>query len=109
MTSLDIGDRMATHVGDGGPLGAVWCLDREGEATVGWAGSMDIGGRRSVERDTIFRISSMTKPIAGVAALTLVAEGSIGLDDAVERWLPELAHPTVMRDPDGSLEDIVPG
>ena len=50
----------------------------------------------------------MTKPIAGVAALTLVADGSVGLDDAVERWLPELAHPTVMRDPDGSLEDVVP-
>ena len=89
----DIDERMAQHVGDGGPLGAVWCLDRGGEATIGWAGSMDVDGRRAVERGTIFRISSMTKPIAGVAALTLVADGSVGLDDAVDRWLPELARP----------------
>ena len=34
----------------------------------------------------------MTKPITGVAALTLVADGSVGLDDAVDQWLPESAH-----------------
>ncbi len=104
----DIDERMAQHVGGGGPLGAVWCLDREGEATIGWAGSMDIDGRRFVERGTIFRISSMTKPITGVAALTLVADRSVRLDDRVDRWLPELADRRVMRDPDGSLDDVVP-
>ena len=108
MTSSDIDERMAQHVADGGPLGATWCLDRSGETTIGWAGSMDDAGRQPVARDTIFRISSMTKPITSVAAVTLVAEGSLTLDAAVDRWLPELAHPTVMRDPDGSIEHAVP-
>ena len=50
----------------------------------------------------------MTKPITGAAALTLVADGTVGLDDAVDRLLPELADRRVMRDPDGSIDDTVP-
>ena len=106
MSSLD--ERMAQHVGPDGALGGVWCLDRGGDAQVGWAGSLDTEGARAVARDTIFRISSMTKPITAAAALTLVADGTVLLDDAVDRWLPELADRQVMRDPDGSLDDTVP-
>ena len=74
---------------------------------VGWAGTLDQEGHRPVQRDTIFRISSMTKPITGAAALTLVADGTVELDDPVDRWLPEMADRRVMRDPDGSLDDTV--
>lgn len=53
--------------------------------------------------ETIFRIASITKPIISVAALMLLEEGKLRLDDPVERWLPEFASPKVLNDPDPSL------
>ena len=58
--------------------------------------------------DAIVRIQSMTKPIVAVAALRLVQEGRLGLDDPVERWLPELADRRVLRSPDAALDDVEP-
>ncbi|MDQ2801380.1 MAG: serine hydrolase, partial [Pseudomonadota bacterium] len=57
---------------------------------------------------TIFRIASMTKPITAAAAMILVEEGRIALDDPVERWLPELADRRVLRSIDSALGDTVP-
>ncbi|MEE3172698.1 MAG: serine hydrolase domain-containing protein [Pseudomonadota bacterium] len=45
-----------------------------------------------VNKDTIFRIYSMTKPIISVAIMTLVEDGMINLDDPVERFIPEFAN-----------------
>jgi CubicO group peptidase (beta-lactamase class C family) len=58
--------------------------------------------------DAIFRIASMTKPITSVVALQLAEEGRFELDDPITRWAPEFAHPTVLRDPDGALDQMVP-
>ena len=44
-------------------------------------------------RDAIFAIASMTKPITGVAALSLWEEGRFGLADPIERFLPKLGNP----------------
>ena len=57
-----------------------------------------------VERDTIFRIASMTKPVTTVAALTLLDEGRFALDDPITICAPELAHLRVLRDPEGPLD-----
>ena len=58
--------------------------------------------------DSIFRIASITKPITAAATMVLVERGVLGLDDAVDQWLPELAEPKVLRDPSGPLDDVVP-
>jgi CubicO group peptidase (beta-lactamase class C family) len=50
----------------------------------------------------------MTKPVAAVAAMTLVQDGTIGLDDPVDRWLPELADRRVLVSVDAALDDTVP-
>lgn len=60
------------------------------------------------ERDTIFRIASMTKPVIAVAALTMVEDGVIRLEDPIDRWIPELAHPRVLRAIDAAVDDTVP-
>ena len=60
------------------------------------------------ERDAIFRIASMTKPVAAAAAMILVEEARLRLDDPVDELLPELANPRVLRRPDGPVEDTVP-
>ena len=57
-----------------------------------------------VERDTIFRIASMTKPVTTVAALTLYDEGRFALDEPIARRAPELARLRVLRDPNGPLD-----
>jgi CubicO group peptidase (beta-lactamase class C family) len=65
-------------------------------------------GGTPMARDSLFRISSTTKPITGAMTMALVDAGLIGLDDAVDRLLPELASRRVLRRPDGPLEDTVP-
>ena len=70
-------------------------------------GNLSAGGP-PVARDSVFRIASTTKPITAAAALALVAEGLIGLDDPVDRLLPELANRQVLRQLSGPLDDTVP-
>ena len=59
-----------------------------------------------MQRDTIFGLASMTKPVTAVAAMTLVEEGKIRLDQPVDRWLPELADRKVLNDPSGPLDEV---
>ncbi|WP_201372425.1 serine hydrolase domain-containing protein [Ktedonobacter robiniae] len=89
--------------------GVTAMLHRHGElayaATTGW---QDQEAQIPMQRDTIFRLASMTKPIIAAAALTLVEEGKLRLSDPVDVWLPELAQRMVMRDPHGSPNDVYP-
>ena len=58
--------------------------------------------------DTLFRIASMTKPITSVAALMLLEEGKLSLDDPISRWAPEFTDMRVLRDAAGPLDDTDP-
>ena len=71
-------------------------------------GMSAIGGSVPMQRDTIFRIASMTKPVTAAAVMMLVEEGKLTLDEPAERWLPELANRRVLRRIDGPLDDTVP-
>ncbi len=88
--------------------GLAWLVARRGEGHVNAIGSLAVGGEAPVRRDTIFRISSMTKPITAVAAMILVEECAIRLNEPVDRLLPELANRQVLRRPDAELDDTVP-
>jgi CubicO group peptidase (beta-lactamase class C family) len=57
-----------------------------------------------VERDTIFRIASMSKPVTTVAALTLLDEGRFALDEPITMCAPELAQLRVLRDASAPLD-----
>ena len=61
-----------------------------------------------MQEDTIFRISSMTKPITAVATLMLLEECVLRLDEPVDRLLPELADRRVVQRIDGPIDDTVP-
>ena len=56
-----------------------------------WAGLRDIERGLPIEENTIFRIYSMTKPIAGVALLMLLEEGHFRLDTPASEFLPKFA------------------
>jgi CubicO group peptidase (beta-lactamase class C family) len=101
-------DVMAGHVERGDVPGMVTLVSRRGEVHVDALGTMALGGGDPMRRDTIFRIASVTKPITAAAAMILVEECKLRLDDPVDRWLPELAELRVLRAIDGPLEDTVP-
>jgi CubicO group peptidase (beta-lactamase class C family) len=85
-----------------GAAALVW---RDGEiVNLAAVGCRDLASGRRVERDTIFRIASMTKPVTTVAALMLLDDGRFSLDDPIAICAPELAHLRVLRDPDGPLD-----
>jgi CubicO group peptidase (beta-lactamase class C family) len=98
---------MTSHVEAGDMPGLVTLVSRHGEIDVDAIGKMTFGGA-PMQRDTIFRITSMTKPVTAAAAMILVEECKIRLDDAVDRWLPELASRKVLRTIDAALDDTVP-
>jgi CubicO group peptidase (beta-lactamase class C family) len=91
---------------DAGELaGAATLVWRNGEAQTVCVGWRDIEAKLPVERDTIFRIASMTKPITSVAALMLVDEGRITLSDSIARYAPEFSKMRVLRSPNGPLDE----
>ena len=96
----------ASQVGDRLP-GLVALVAHGDEVHVEAIGTLDVGGRR-VERASLFRIASTTKPITAAATLALVGEGLLDLDEPVDRLLPELANRRVLRRMDGPLDDTVP-
>jgi CubicO group peptidase (beta-lactamase class C family) len=67
-------------------------------------GRRDLASGRPVERDTIFRIASLSKPVTTVAALSMLDEGRFALDEPISGCAPELARLRVLRDPEGSLD-----
>lgn len=90
---------LAGYVERGELPGFVSLVSRRGEVHVDCVG---------YERDTIFRIASMSKPVAAAAACILIEEDRLGLEDPVDEFLPELAHPRVLRSLDSPIDDTVP-
>jgi CubicO group peptidase (beta-lactamase class C family) len=83
-------------------------MSRHGETHVEVLGQHALGASSPVRRDTLFRVSSMSKPITAVLALILIEECKLRLDDPIDRWLPELSQRRVLRRIDSSLDDTVP-
>ena len=81
---------------------------RDGQTRICAGGTLAVEPSDPMDEDTVFRIASLSKPVGGVLALTLVEEGELALDDEVARWLPELSQPRVLRRIDGPLDDTAP-
>jgi CubicO group peptidase (beta-lactamase class C family) len=101
-------DVMARHVEHGGVPGIVTLVSRRGEVHVDAIGALAVDGGAPMRRDTIVRIASVSKPIVAAAAMILVEECRLRLDDPVDDWLPELKDRKVLRNLDGALDDTVP-
>jgi len=101
-------DVMAGHVERGEVPGIVTLVSRHAEVHVDAIGTKAVGGGDPMRRDTIFRIASLTKPITAAAAMILVEECRLRLDEPVDRLLPELANRRVLRALDGPVHDTVP-
>jgi CubicO group peptidase (beta-lactamase class C family) len=99
---------MVGHVEGGSAPGMVMLIERRGEIHVAVIGNQALGNAHPMRRDTIFRITSMTKPITAAAAMILVEECKLRLDEPVDRFLPELADRRVLKRLEGPIDDTVP-
>ncbi|MEO1046016.1 MAG: serine hydrolase domain-containing protein [Pseudomonadota bacterium] len=70
------------------------------------AGTQNVGGTVAVNKDTLWRVYSMTKPVTGMAAMILIGEGKLKLDQPVAEILPEFAEMKVLTDPENSLDAV---
>jgi CubicO group peptidase (beta-lactamase class C family) len=93
-----------------GDIPGVICLVWQGGELkqLALAGLRDIEKQLPVERNTIFRIASMSKPITSVAALMLIEKGMMKLEDPISKWAPEFAQMRVLRRPEGPLDETDP-
>jgi CubicO group peptidase (beta-lactamase class C family) len=100
-----IHDVLARYVDAGALAGAAALMWRDGSVSgVAAVGKRDVRTGLPVERDTIFRIASMTKAVTTVAALIMLDEGRFDLDEPITHCAPELARMRVLRNPEGPLE-----
>jgi CubicO group peptidase (beta-lactamase class C family) len=88
--------------------GAATLIWHDGKICVTCAGWRDVEAKLPMERDSLFRIASLTKPITSVAALMLLEEGRFSLDDAITRWAPEFSEMRVLRSPCAPLNQTNP-
>src|SRR5207302_796372 len=95
---------MAARVAKGEAPGMVTLVARDDDVHVDTIGTMAFDSDRPMRRDTIFRVSSLTKPILAAATMQLVEDGALTLEEPVDRLLPELAGRRVLRRLDGPLD-----
>jgi CubicO group peptidase (beta-lactamase class C family) len=89
--------------------GAVTLVWQNGQVLqVNELGYRDVEAKLPMQRDTVFRIASMSKPVTVAAAMSLAEEGKLTLTDPVTKWLPELADMRVLREPRGPLDKTEP-
>ncbi|HXL26262.1 MAG TPA: serine hydrolase domain-containing protein [Chthoniobacterales bacterium] len=89
--------------------GAVTLVMRHGQ--VAWfkaQGMADREAAKPMQRDSIFRICSMTKPITSAGLMILYEEGKFLLDDPVSKYLPEFKNPKVLVKPAGGKPYTIP-
>ena len=85
-----IHDSMQRHIDAHDISGSVTIVARKGQ--IAWfhaQGLMDIEGSKAMQKDAIFRVFSMSKPVTGVAILMLLEEGKVRLTDPVSKFIPE--------------------
>jgi CubicO group peptidase (beta-lactamase class C family) len=103
----DLQAAMSGYVSRGDVPGMVTLIARGDEVHVDAVGMTTLGGSNPMRRDTIFRIASITKPVTAAAVMMLIDDGKLRLDDAIDRWLPELSNRRVLKRIDAQLDDTV--
>jgi CubicO group peptidase (beta-lactamase class C family) len=105
-----VGEIMNGFVNDKKIAGGIVLVARNGKLVFQETyGKRNLAGDQPVERDTIFRIYSMSKAITSAAALMLVEEGKLDLDAPVSEYLPEFANLTVLEgEPDSDSKTVRP-
>jgi CubicO group peptidase (beta-lactamase class C family) len=100
-----VSDYMQREVSAGRIPGAILLIQQHGRAVLYETfGLRNVKSAQPMTEDSIFRLYSMSKPITSVAAMMLVEDGKLGLDDAITKYIPGFADVKVgVAQPDGKL------
>jgi CubicO group peptidase (beta-lactamase class C family) len=91
MTPPSLDDVLTRAIASERIVGAVVAVAHRGRVVYrGAAGLADREAALPMREDTTFRLASLTKPVVSVVALSLIAQGVLGLDDPITRWLPDV-------------------
>jgi CubicO group peptidase (beta-lactamase class C family) len=88
--------------------GLVALVSHHDEVRIETLGTLSFNQPAPMRTDTIFRIASLAKPVTAVAAMILVEECKLRLDESIEPWLPELANRRVLKSISSPRDDTVP-
>jgi len=102
----ELNNLLSQYVDKGFFPGVQWQINIDDNVYAGKYGLNNIDTKQEVFDNSIYRIWSMTKPIVAIAALKLVEEKKINLDDPITEYLPEFNDLQVMIREDGALEDV---
>ena len=106
---MSLASALAAHVSSGQVPGLAALVGCGAEIVdVAVVGTPAVGDPTPLQRDAIFRIASISKPVVAVLAMVLVDGGVLGLDDRVDTYLPELADRRVLTSLGAGLDDTVP-
>lgn len=97
---------LSKHIDDGKFPGIQWQINIKNEVYSGKCGFNNIETKMPVLDNTIYRIWSMTKPIVAVAALQLLEQNKINLEDLVSKYLPEFSNLKVLKNENSSIDDV---
>src|SRR5207244_6887096 len=102
-----VGDYIRNEIASGKIPGAILLIQQHGKPVYSENfGVRDVATKLPMSADTIFRLYSMSKPITSVAAMMLVEDGKLKLDDPVSKFIPAFADIKVgveKRGPDGTV------
>src|SRR3954465_7221224 len=102
-----VGDYIRNEIAGGKTPGAILMIQQHGKPIYFENfGVRDVATKLPMDADTIFRLYSMSKPITSVAAMMLVEDGKLKLDDPVSKFIPAFASVRVgveKRGPDGTV------
>src|ERR1700694_4093031 len=90
---IRVGDYIRNEIATGKIPGAVLLIQQHGHPVYFESfGVRDVDSKRPMTADTIFRLYSMSKPVTSVAAMTLVEDGKLRLDDPVSKYIPDFTE-----------------
>jgi CubicO group peptidase (beta-lactamase class C family) len=91
-----INELIERNISAGNITGAVTLVARHGKiAHLEAQGVMDLATGKSMQEDTLFRLASMSKPVAGLAIMMLVEEGKVRVNDRVSDYIPSFSNQSV--------------
>ena len=102
----ELNNLLSKYIDQGFFPGVQWQINIDGIVYTGKYGLNNIDTKQEVFDNSIYRIWSMTKPVVAIAALKLVEENKINLDDPITEYLPEFKDLQVMVREDGAVEDV---